>query len=135
MTTRLTHILALWLALLMGGQSFASAASVAVCRMAGAPMKACPCAPHRTAPAESSAASIALESETSCCDVLEASSAEERPVLPTVVTQWELARAEAPAPLSLPIAVVAAQVQQPAPAYQPVAPSGAIYLRLRQLLI
>lgn len=131
--TRLTHILALMLALVLGWQSSASAA-VTVCRMSGAPMKGCPCAP---AHGSSQDRSDALFEADACCEVIEAASAAETSNRSTTAAwAWEHVRAPHATTELGPVRFGEVAAFRPVEfVTEPDGSSSPIYLRLRQLLI
>ncbi len=129
---RLNHILALWLVLLVGGQSFASAA-ITVCRMSGAPTKGCPCPPAEGAP-KTSDVHAALDAGP-CCEVFEAESAPESSIRSAAGWDAQASRTQPPVPFVSARFLRGSEASESVPESRPRSPSRTIYLQLRQLLI
>lgn len=134
--SRLMHLTALLLSLLVGGQSVASVADGWICRASGTPMPGCPCsAPHTSDGGHADEDGFA---SAACCDRIEAGS--ETPAQPATVTsergRVSFDKALWPNPAFVVSPPGAAMVTHRAATPASPTPAGPpVYLQLRQLLI
>lgn len=134
--SRLMHLTALLLSLLVGGQSVASVADGWICRASGTPMSGCPCsAPHSPEGGHADEDGI---SSAACCDRIEAGS--ETSAQPATATSERVRVSVDKALWPNPAFDVTHAVRGIAPHRAPTparpTPTGPpVYLQLRQLLI
>ncbi|HLT29233.1 MAG TPA: hypothetical protein VK013_04270 [Myxococcaceae bacterium] len=133
--SRLMHLTALLLSLLVSGQSVASVGEGWICNATGTPMPGCPCsAPHTDGgghPDEDGFASSA------CCERIGLASEDPAPVTPASSTSLSFQKALPPwpvvaSPATAPVAVGDHRVRTPD---RPTSSGPPVYLQLRHLLI
>lgn len=132
--SRLMHLTALLLSLLVGGQSMASVGGGWICNATGTPMPGCPCtAPHTEDGGHSDEAGFA---STPCCERIQSASGAPGPLATATAQQAAFEKALVPPPVLLiaePVLVDGSPRVLPLEAPRPSGPP--IYLQLRHLLI
>lgn len=131
--SRLMHLTALLLSLLVPGQSVASIAEGWICNATGTPMVGCPCtAPHGEDGSHPDSHGFA---SSACCERIQSASETPAPVAIWNPSQVSFEKVLLPMPLP-PAAGAPPLVERPSLLAKQVAPSGPpLYLQLRHLLI